>query len=69
MSLTDTQRADILEWASWRALEDAKAAGMSKPSDDNENIVEKLIYDRWIQEKIWHYEKLAYQKIQRRQGG
>lgn len=66
MSLTDTQRADILEWATWRALEDAKKYGRVEPKEDG---VELLDYREWLQEKIWHYEKMAYFKIQRRQGG
>ena len=66
MPVSDQERADILEWATWKALDDAKKSGRVKPEEEG---VAQLEYNNWLKEKIWHYEKLAYYKIQKRQGG
>ena len=57
MPVTDAIRAEIREWAEYRARQDAMCLGIDVTTTCSD----------WFQEKIWHYEKIAYLKIQNRE--
>lgn len=66
MTISVSKRAEITAWATQKAMDDAKEAGKVRPQEHGSAAI---AHDCWIQEKIWHYEKMAYLKIDRRESG
>ena len=63
--ISDAKRKEITEWATKEALKEAKRLGR-EPGKRERN---EINYDAWLQAQIWHYEKKAYLKIQKREAG
>jgi hypothetical protein len=64
MPISEEKRQEITDWATTKALEDAKKANLDRPPRYG---IAYLNYDSFVQEKIWHYEKMAYLKIHNRE--
>jgi hypothetical protein len=58
MAVSDQKRKEISAWAFNKATEDAKSLG-------SDMVGAK--FSSWLQERIWHYEKMAYLKIHNRE--
>jgi hypothetical protein len=60
MTVSEAKRKEITVWATQKAMDDAKSL--------NKDVLGAAFSD-WLKEKIWHYEKMAYLKIDRRESG
>jgi len=63
MPVASDKRQEITAWALERALEEAKRLGRAMGQRKRHEID----YEPWLQAMIWHYEKMAYLKIERRE--
>ncbi len=65
MTIDDKLRNEIREWAMKKAMEDAVKSGKVEATGEEPKEENKAM-PTWLQERFWHYEKMAYLKIHNR---